>query len=504
MRAEAVGQGIGRLQGIGGLLLMAPAGVATAAYPAAVGTLTVLALGFAVAWITWWRLDCIPTRPFDVALALTIVVVPVAPVLNAMAGLGTVLRFGCAVMLLAFVVAGGVPLARPTWSNGRWLVLAFALYQLVAFVGSGDVAYGGVRLLNWVMFIPIAFVTWDSRRLRTAVAACFSAAVLLVLGIAMQYMGTLGGTWGGFLLSGVDTAAPAYSIRYTSFFQNPNDLGLAMLSLTLAALLLAGVPGRSFAWRLSLIGGAGVMTAGFVLAGSRAALLGLPLVGLYLVAVRRSRAVLQLLAVGGLVTLAILTMSPGLRQSVAANLGSVIQIMNGEDASAMARLEVWAMRINGGGNVIIGAGYGGYSSVRASDMTQGTQRAALYAATTVDNGWLKLGLEEGIVGIALLAGILTSGLRRAVGLGRRQGSWAMGSIGGSVLVLLVFRAFSMDIFDINPWNFFIWLLVGILLSDQVHEPTTQRPDRGPFRRGLRRWESVVPKEASTHGPSCAT
>ncbi len=486
MRTEAVRPETRRLQGIVGLLVIALVGVATAAYPTAVATVTVLALGSAVVWITWWRMDCIPTRPFDIALALTIVVLPVAPVLNDLAGLGTVLRFGFAVALVVLIVAGGVPLARPTWGNGRWLVLAFGVFQLVALVGSGNAVYGGIRLGNWVMFMPIAVIAWDSRRLRVAAAALFSGAVLLALGIGMQFTGVLGGTWGGFLLSGVGAVGPLYSIRYTSFFQNPNDLGLAMLSLTLAALLLLGVPGRSAAWRLALMGGAGIMTAGFVVSGSRAPLLGLPFVGLYLIAVRRSRAVLQLLAVGGLVTIAILTMSPGLRESVAANLGSVIQIVNGDDASATARLEVWSTRINGAGNLLVGAGYGGYTSVGATDVTQATQRSALYAAATVDNSWLKLGLEEGIVGIALLAGILTYALRRAVGLVRRQGGWLVGSIGGSILVLMVFRAFSMDIFDINPWNFFMWVVVGILLSDPTHETTTRGADRASDHAFARR------------------
>jgi hypothetical protein len=157
-----------------------------------------------------------------------------------------------------------------------------------------------------------------------------------------------------------------------------------------------------------------------------------------------------------------------LAPSVAANIGSVVQIAKGEDASATVRLAGWWARISHAGNLLIGAGYGGYGQVQGIDMTQATQRSTLYGSTTVDNGWLKLGLEEGILGVVLLAGIFAYALRRAVWLGRRQDTWALGAIGGSVLVALAFRALTVDILDINPWNFFIWLPVGVLLSDSKH------------------------------------
>jgi len=477
-RAAILGARRGQL--IAGFVAVALLGLAVTVPPVVVLGVVILALSCVGVFITWWRLDCIPKRPIDIALALTILVLPVAPELNTLAGLGTPLRLGLAALLFALIFAGGGRLARPTRSNGRWLVLAFALYQLVALLGSGNATYGAIRLINWVMFVPIVFVVWDSRLLRTAMAACFSAGVLLALGIALQYLGVLEGTWGGQLLQGIAGAAPVYSLRYTSFMQNPNDLGLAMVSLTVAALLVSGAPGHGPTWRGAFVGAACVMAAGLVLSGSRGALLTLPLLSLYLVAVRRPWVILQLIGVVGLMTVGILTMSvtsptavtsptvPALAPSVAANIGSVVQIAKGEDASATVRLAGWWARISHAGNLLIGAGYGGYGQVQGIDMTQATQRSTLYGSTTVDNGWLKLGLEEGILGVVLLAGIFAYALRRAVWLGRRQDTWALGAIGGSVLVALAFRALTVDILDINPWNFFIWLPVGVLLSDSKH------------------------------------
>ena len=471
-----------------GVLVIAIVVLVVAVSATAAAALTALVLGFAAVCVAWWRLDCVPRRAVDLVLVLTILVLPVAPALNTVAGVGTPLRLGLAVLLFALIVAGRGPLARPVLSNGRWLVVVFALYQLVALVvapaGSGTGVYGAVRLVNWVMFLPIVFIAWDARRLRIVMAACFSGGILLVLGIVLQYLGVLGGTWGGQLLPGLAGAAPSYSLRYTSFMQNPNDLGLAMVCLTVAALLVSATPGGGLAWRAAFVGDACLMAAGLILCGSRGALLTLPLVSLYLLAVRRPWAILQLVAVVGLVTIAFTVPSavtspsavasrtsqvfgPELGPSVAVNMGSVVQIATGEDASAQDRLAGWAVRIGHAGNLVIGAGYGGYADVSTLDATQSAQRSALYVSTTVDNGWLKLVLEEGIVGLALLVGILALAMSRAVRFGWRRSTWLLGAIGGSVLTAMAFRALTVDILDINPWNFFIWLVVGILLSEQA-------------------------------------
>jgi uncharacterized membrane protein len=116
--------------------------------------------------------------------------------------------------------------------------------------------------------------------------------------------------------------------------------------------------------------------------------------------------------------------------------------------------------------ILFGAGYGGYAEsgrLKRFDLANQKARQRALIGVTVDNGWLKLFLEEGLLGLGLFLAIFSAALWRSFSA-RRGAERVLALTTGAVLVALGVRALSADVLDINPWNFLIWLLVGLAFT----------------------------------------
>ncbi|MGI8804671.1 MAG: O-antigen ligase family protein [Thermoleophilaceae bacterium] len=290
--------------------------------------------------------DLIPRRPLDLVLALALLSLPLAPFLNTFSSLGTALRLAIAAAVALLVVARRIPLQRGPLGRGRWLIVAFALFQIIPLAGAATVEYGLVRVVNWTMFMPLAFVAYDRRSQRTAIGFAAIAGVLLVVGVILQAVGVLGGTWAGFALS---DGTPA--TRYTSFLLNPNDLGLSMVLLgVVLGLASRGRPPAVRAAGLAAVTACGVVVS---LTLSRGAFVALAGVFLYLLVVGLPRRRLVALASAALVGLLAIPLAiPTTRESVSITLGSLATIASGEDMSSTVRADRWSRLTGGGGTEV--------------------------------------------------------------------------------------------------------------------------------------------------------
>jgi O-antigen ligase len=288
--------------------------------------------------------DLVPRRPVDWVIALALVSLPLAPFLNTFSPLGTALRLLLAVGVALLMVTGRISVARPLLGRGRWLIAAFAAFQIVPLLGAVGIDYGVVRAVNWTMFVPLAFVAYDRRAQRTAVAFASLAGLVLLAGVVLQALGLSGGTWPGYALSdGTPTT------RYTSFLLNPNDLGLAMLSLGIVLALVTRDGERS----VRVAGLGAVVACGFVvsLTFSRGALLAAAGVLVFLLLAglgRRSLAKITAAAVVGILIIPLAL--PSTRESMVISLESFAGIAGGTDRSSTARADRWSRLTGGGGS----------------------------------------------------------------------------------------------------------------------------------------------------------
>jgi O-antigen ligase len=592
-------------------------------------------------------------RPVDAVLAVGLVGLPLAPYLNLSSPLGTGLRLALAAALAVLVVTGRIPLRRPLLAYGRWLIVAFALFQLIPVLVASNTGYGAVRAINWLMFVPLAFVAYDRRAQRVALASGCVAAALLLAGVVLQSLGLVSGIWPGFPLEDGSRVS-----RYSSFLLNPNDLGLFVLGTAIALAAVTGDKGG----RRGLAGVAVCTFAGLIviLTGSRGALVAVAAALLFLLVAgfpkRRLAAASAAVAVGlVLIPLGL----PELREASRVILASGLEIATGDDRSATVRENRWSRLLGGSGarlaprrtnladwvwlwgttagvtteqrhsgarasmlarrddysgssrlgvqksvggvepggrytlvghcravaepatcrlafvwldrrrgaieveagapvrttaerwtraevsavaprgatgayaratiddapegsrhlldsfsvaegpgpllsfpedrggplglvpraggvpalsteppppphlsparneltpaSVVFGSGYGGYATedrLRGYAVDRPNQRRRALVRTTVDNGWLKLFLEEGLVGLGLFVAVYAAALWRSFSARRT----ALGLATGALLVALGSRALSADVLDINPWNFVLWLLVGLALG----------------------------------------
>jgi hypothetical protein len=407
------------------------------------------------------RFGCLPRRPVDVVLAACVVLMPVLPAIQAFLGVGTILRYGLMLALLGCVIAYRSERCRPLLARGRWLFALFAMYQIVVFAESPNASLAAIRLANWVMFIPVVALRWDPARLRVLAGAVAVAGTLLAAGVLLQFEGILKFTWGGQVLSVGYGVPDVYSVRYTSFVFNPNDLGLAMAAVLIVSVLIAqvrtiGAKGRA----ILLTVGAGAGT-GLVLSGSRGPLLGIPVAGVFLLLARRSDVLARLAIVGVAAVVVVFAAAPKVRESVVANLGSVAEVIRFEGISVDDRLTLWSTRFGDSTAPVIGAGYGGYLGVGSLSILESSARTDVYRAATIDNAFLKLWIEEGVIGVVLFVALIAVALVRLVRIARRDRLDPLGPIVGAVLVLVIFRALSADILDISPWNFYLWVILSI-------------------------------------------
>jgi O-antigen ligase len=418
-------------------------GIAVAAEPKYA---SVAAAGVAVTVAAGWivrRYDVLPRTGFQWMLGVGMVTLPLTPWLDLQhPGAGQKLRVSLAVLLGALLLVRAVPLARP---RGLLLVLLCGFFadQLVAALLSPapSVSYTAVRLVNWLMFAPLAFVRYDHRTVRVAVTGALAGAVIVAGGAALQGAGLMSGAWGAFNVNGSQT------FRYSSTLENPNNLGLYMLSIAVVALLAfqRTVP------KVAVAAGAGIVV---MLSGSRGAFLALPVIAVYLAFARRGRLLIVLPALVFAVYLVAPVAAPQLAPGMNAAVHSVKNIIGGTDTNSNERKATWHYWLNRGTNAEIGAGYGGYTT--DPTLLANSNRKLTYRLLTVDNSWLKLYLEEGLIGVALLLGVFLVAIRRTLAT-----PTALSVTVGALLTLTLFRSLSVDVLDINPWNMYLWLMIGL-------------------------------------------
>ena len=330
------------------------------------------------------------------------------------------------------------------------------------------------------MFASLAFLSWTDARAallaRSLVATCW----IQLVGVALQASGRRSGTWGGLLTNGTtsDPEVHNWLTRYTGFLGNPNDLGLlfglgALLCLVAVAM---GVTAHRFLTLVSV----GVFLLGVFLTGSRGAILGL-VVGLVAASFfigGRQRLVLGALSV---VAAAYFVSRTGAFRLV---LDSIWSIFTGQDDSAGLRSGLWAEQLRINDSWWFGNGFGGYlgSGVQAGEGF-GVDAGFLRSAT-IDNGWLKLLLEAGFVGVAIFALLLLSFLSPLLSRQARRRENALSiAVVVTCAVVILWRSLSADIFDINPWNAVLWLTMGAAARSADLAP--ERPADSRHGGGLR-------------------
>jgi O-antigen ligase len=435
--------------------LLVATGVALVALPetSLVGVLVGTAV--VLAWLALDRLDALPRRPGEIIAGGIILLLPLAPFLNTFSVAGTLLRLSLAAAFVFLLATGAIERnhALPGWM--RAAVFLFVGVQLLALVGSPSLEYGLLRALNWLMFIPLAFASWDSRARRVLLAFALLSGLLLVGGFVLQVLGIMGGVWGGYQIG-----EGRYERRYTSFLLNPNDFGLAML-ITATAAFVTALFVRGWL-RAFLIGIGSLFALAMLLTVSRGALIAAAAVLLVLMILGGVRRAALLAVVVAAAASAVIAVAGGsLSEPVGRTLDSIAAAAEGRDASLNQRQSRWVAVVGDDALPLIGGGYGGYQSDRGASFEL-ANRHETYVALTVDSGWLKLWTESGVMGLLLLAAVFVAALARSWRL--RRWSTPEALIGGSVLVALAVRATTADVFDINPWNAVLWLAVGVVLS----------------------------------------
>jgi O-antigen ligase len=404
-------------------------------------------------------------RPADALIVASIVYLPLAPFLTPYSVAFSVLRFALAGALIAGLLAGVIPRRDHPLRLGGWLALVFVAYQLLPLVAEGLTSYGLLRFINWTMFVPLIFVRYDEKTAKYVFGAVLFTVLVLFLGILLQKQGLLKGVGGGESYG--DPLSSIRVTRYTSFLQNANDLGLFMLCGGLLAYIYAVQPKRQFTARV-LVGALAFLSLySMFLASSRGAFLALPLVLLFFFMIGARRALLVAVVLAVVAVGVVDPLVPAARSSVATTFASVENVATGNAVSAKDRLTVWNQRLSNAGNFVLGTGYGGYAPGAKLAIGSPSEHQQLYGHLTVDNGWLKLWLEEGILGLLVFAGVVAYLLHNSIILIRENTAAFMRLVGmmtAGVAVAMMFRSLSADMFDINPWNCFIWLTFGLSAS----------------------------------------
>jgi len=238
-------------------------------------------------------------------------------------------------------------------------------------------------------------------------------------------------------------------------------------------------------------------TGGLALSSSRGGYLAFGLGISYLVYKVRSRQ-----TVAGIIAIcfcftALVAAVPTVRTFTVETVASIGDLWHGTDKSAADRQELWSK--NFAIRSVSGLGYGGNAEVSNVDISDSVARAKAYSAQTIDSSWLKLLVEEGLIGVGLFALIVMSAARRVLQRGRSGPSASpVAAILGMVGVAFFFRSLSVDMLDINPWNWVLWLLIGLALSQVVSEdlPLENPPDERIGSRPLATMTTLVGQSES--------
>lgn len=407
----------------------------------------------------------VPRDVYGWLYALSLIATSLAPSLGFV---GTVARFGLATSGLAIIVL--LIFSGETPRVGKVVAVAagtLLVSLLISSLGAASLAYGTVRLLNWLLFVPTAMLFLVRPRFASLYFGILIASTLQLAGMALQLGGYLSGTWGGIQTRGsnYDPTAGTWLIRYTGFALNPNDLGLLFCLTAIVSMLLITRVG--YLKSLALLVVVTACAYGIVLTGSRGAILGFAFGVLATLLASGSRGIVAL----GAVAIATWLVSVSLRGDSSVLFRSLIDIASGSDTSLLARQDVWDTRLSDVSNVFLGSGFGNYLSAIAEGVGNSSISNAREAArqATVDNSWLKLYLETGLLGVTSATVLVVYALTRPL----VRGATASRMIRVAVFVcfaVVVWRSTSVDLLDINPWNCYLWLGAAACLAVVDYNP----------------------------------
>lgn len=403
----------------------------------------------------------------------------------ALGTIGTIARFGLAgisiiALIHSFNTSGGPRLRGPVKLGIALVLLTLALSTM----GAASTSFGFSRLLNWAMFIPLLWLAYRRPDIKGAGFGLVVTSVFQMLGVGLQVAGLMKGTWGGLLTSGAtyNPETSSWLKRYTGFIMNPNNLALVLACavIVLAACLLAKLPGKT---KLGLMALMALFAVGIVLTGSRGGLVAVALGVIVLFTAAGKRGI----AIGTTVmSFAIIAYVLTGSQELDRLLQSFVEIISGTDASAAQRNSVWVSRLQTteNGNLFIGSGFGGYAPELFAGQHGLDVDPAAARQATVDNSWIKILLESGVLGVFAMA--LTMFAPMCSSLCKSKGDRRLwGIAAGSVVIALIWRSFSVDMLDQNPWNAFVFLALGLAAAstapppqkeqEELPEPTQSRP-----------------------------
>jgi O-antigen ligase len=274
--------------------------------------------------------------------------------------------------------------------------------------------------------------------------------------------GVLGGVWGGALISGNDynPITSRWLVRYTGFVQDPNNLAILMNLCAIACLSVAWMR-RDRRVRMLMIGGVAASAGVVVVTGSRGGLIGIPLGLLVFSLFTGTRALMRISIFAAIGSWAALNAH---FSSLDGLLSTFTKVVGGQDQSMQHRLAVWTRyQEEAGRSPIFGQGFGGYNqtALRGSEFNVSVDAAR---QATVDNSWLKLLLETGIIGVtfaALVALCFGTALIRAATTGAPRP--VVAGV-GAAMAIIAWRSVSTDVLDINPYDMIVPLLIAAALQ----------------------------------------
>lgn len=396
---------------------------------------------------------------------------------------GTLGRFAVAAISLLALLHSFRTTPPPRLSLSLRTGLALLVVSLVlSTVAAASTGYGLARIINWLMFLPLLWLVARKPDVKGAGFGIVATCAFQMIGVGLQVAGLMGGTWGGLLTSGssYNPDTSDWLKRYTGFILNPNNLALVLTCgiIVLAACILGKVRARV---RVSCLALMALFAVGVIATGSRGGLVAVALgVGILLLFAGRRGFALAIVAVTLGVTAYTLSGSVELDRLVQ----SFSEIISGTDASARQRSGVWIDRFQTaeGGSWAIGHGFGGYApEIFASQQGLDIDPAAARAAT-VDNSWLKMLLESGVIGVLGMALTMLPAMLAA--LTKSSGERRMwGIAAGAVLAAMLWRSVSVDMLDQNPWNALVFLAIGFAAASTNKPPELSTDAPEPARQG---------------------
>ncbi|MCE5254973.1 MAG: O-antigen ligase family protein [Actinomycetia bacterium] len=337
------------------------------------------------------------------------------------------------------------------------LALAAAVGSIVVREVPGDVALFAARVLfQPLLFYFLGFLLPKNRWwVRGAVGVFIAASVALALHGLYQYA-----THAPMPASWVDVRETDIGTRAYSIVQNPNGLGAFLLMGALVSLSLALARGLSRAHRVWSAVACLIQLAGIAVTFSRGAWIGLAagVVALVLLAYRRYFA--PLLAAGVVAWLA-------MPQAFVNRLTFAFSSAYITKSLAAGRLYVWKMSLQHmAAHPWFGVGLGTFGGTAA--VTYG------YGRLWVDNFYLQLGAEGGLLLLAFFLWILLRGAKGLVkGYAMGEGPYVRALCAG---VFGAFVAVAVANLTASVWETLVvgvgfWFLSGLATSAALHGAT---------------------------------